>query len=163
MHFQDFCSVRIDDRLALMRENGVYGDNLEIQALSEMFNRTVEIYARDVQPINILQARDANREPPIRLLYVNGNHYDSIVDEARPAVGVGLGMAGYNPQGSVEQAIANRVAEETDRERTEAEMAQMVVDQEMDEAILEQAISESARDAEFVDLVKAICASYPLK
>lgn len=73
---------------------GVHGNHLEIQALSEMYNRPIHIYCYSSEPINIFQATDKSdhlNAPPIRLCYHRGVHYNSLVDPQSATIGVGLG------------------------------------------------------------------------
>jgi len=39
---------------------------------------------------------DASNNPPIRLSYHFGNHYNSVRDPEAPSIGVGLGLPGSN-------------------------------------------------------------------
>ena len=79
-HFGAYC--------ARMRRGGVWGDNLEIQAFSEMYDRSIEIYAYDDKHMKTFpndKDKDkaakstANARPPIRLSYHCNSHYNSIV------------------------------------------------------------------------------------
>ncbi len=47
----------ISDYVARKRFLGVHGNHLEIQALSEMYNRPIHIYCYSAEPINIFQVR----------------------------------------------------------------------------------------------------------
>ncbi|PPD71276.1 hypothetical protein GOBAR_DD31838 [Gossypium barbadense] len=71
----------------------VYGNNVEIQALSEMYNRPIHIYSYSIEPINIFHGSYNSDTPPIRLSYHHGNHYNSLVDPRRLTVGAGLGFS----------------------------------------------------------------------
>ncbi len=52
------------------RGDGVWGDDLEIQALSEIYNQPVEIYAYSADPMRTFHEADPNSPvPPIRLSY----------------------------------------------------------------------------------------------
>lgn len=81
------------------RRDNCYGNHVEIQALSELFNRKIEVYVNRSQPINIFQGGvgldqelDLN-EFPIRLRYHDRlQHYDSLVDPYTATIGVGLGL-----------------------------------------------------------------------
>lgn len=96
---------------------------MEIQALSEMYNRPIHIYSYStgsglfyrnaffflvsnqlqficfltkiihVEPINIFHGSYSTDTPPIRLSYHHGNHYNSLVDPRRLAIGAGLGFS----------------------------------------------------------------------
>ncbi|XP_031259873.1 OVARIAN TUMOR DOMAIN-containing deubiquitinating enzyme 6-like [Pistacia vera] len=71
----------------------VYGNNVEIQALSEMYNRPIHIYSYSTEPINIFHGSYNTDTPPIRLSYHHGNHYNSLVDPRRLTIGAGLGFS----------------------------------------------------------------------
>ena len=76
--------VDFKDYLAQMRTLGTWGDNLEIIALSELYQRPVEVYDQQTTPRNIFSdsVNYASVETPIRITYVHGRtHYDSVVSE----------------------------------------------------------------------------------
>ncbi|DBA01157.1 TPA: hypothetical protein N0F65_002292 [Lagenidium giganteum] len=71
--------------VTVKRRDGVWGDDPEIQAMCELYDRPAEIYAYDpvsgyrkLRTFHEHGARSRNR-PPIRLSYYGGGHYDSIV------------------------------------------------------------------------------------
>lgn len=59
---------QIESYVSRKRMNGVWGDDLEIQALSEIYNRPIEIYAYQVEPMRTFHESDGGEEP-IRLSY----------------------------------------------------------------------------------------------
>ena len=69
--------------LHTMRALRTWGGNLEITALSELYQRRVEIYAQETTPrITFSESVNySNDLPPIRVSFKNGNHYDSVVAE----------------------------------------------------------------------------------
>lgn len=71
---QDFNSY-----IARMRQNRVWADNLEIQALSEMLNAEIQIYHTQSIP-TVIFAENTKPKTIIRLFYNNTVHYDSIVE-----------------------------------------------------------------------------------
>ena len=88
------------------RQDGVYGNNLEIQAMGEIFNRPIEIYSYEPDPntggfqlqtLNIIHQQYETENAPVRLSYHHGNHYNSVVDPNNPTYGVGLGLPGLQP------------------------------------------------------------------
>eukprot|EP00048_Salpingoeca_helianthica_P011758 m.170206 g.170206 ORF g.170206 m.170206 type:complete len:259 (-) comp15274_c0_seq3:379-1155(-) len=81
--------------VARKRRAHEHGNHLEIQAVSEMYSRCIEVYENADGPLNIFQAHCMS-DAPMRLLYRHG-HYDAIVDPARPAFGVGLGFTDLRP------------------------------------------------------------------
>ena len=66
-----------------MRTLRTWGGNLEITALSELYQRPVEVYAQQTTPRTTFSdsVNYDNDLPPIRISFKNGNHYDSIVSE----------------------------------------------------------------------------------
>ena len=66
---------------------------MEIQALSEMYNRPIHIYSYSIEPMNTFHGSYNSDSPPIRLSYHHGNHYNSLVDPCRLTVGAGLGFS----------------------------------------------------------------------
>ena len=54
-----------------------------ITALSELYQRPVEVYAQQTTPRRTFSdsVNYDNDLPPIRVSFKNGNHYDSIVSE----------------------------------------------------------------------------------
>ena len=55
---------------------------------------------RDVsvaEPINIFHGSYETDNPPIRLSYHGGNHYNAVIDPYAATVGVGLGLPGFVP------------------------------------------------------------------
>ena len=79
--------------VADMRKWGRWGDDPEIQAMSELYHRPVEIWAYDPQ-IGARKLRTfheatsaTNPLPPIRLSYYGGSHYDSVCTDVGAEVG----------------------------------------------------------------------------
>jgi hypothetical protein len=62
-----------------MRQDGVWGDNLEIQAISELYECPVEVYYLNNYPVMIYSSKKEDGKP-LRLYYRNLCHYDSIID-----------------------------------------------------------------------------------
>lgn len=77
----------------------MHGNHIEIQAMSEMYNRPVELYCYEMTPINIYNSEQTNNGyQPLRLSYHRYSHYNAILDPYKSSVGVGLGLAGYRPE-----------------------------------------------------------------
>ena len=64
------------------RKIGIWGDNLEIQALSEIYNRPIEIYDKIDKPLKSFCNVGLNKKFPIKISY-HGKHYNSIVPSVR--------------------------------------------------------------------------------
>ena len=60
------------------KQNAIWGDDVEIQALSEIYNRPIEIYAYSDEPMRTFHETDGTDEP-FRLSYHGGQHYNSII------------------------------------------------------------------------------------
>ena len=76
-------AMGFDEYLALMERSGEWGDDPEISAMCELYDRPAEIYgyapnsgARLLRTFH--EARTGSRAP-LRLSYYGGGHYDSIV------------------------------------------------------------------------------------
>lgn len=116
---RDFFSQYItEDFLSYIRRKRIdhsHGNHIEMQALSEMYNRPIEVYQYSIEPINTFISRSHNSDdnPPIRLSYHGNVHYNSIIDPYNPTVGVGLGLAGYKP-GMQDQNNLNKAAQDSE-------------------------------------------------
>ena len=66
-----------------MRVSGTWGDNVEMISMSELYRRTVEVYAGQTTPRRTFMesVNYDNQLPPIRLAFKNGNHSNSIAAE----------------------------------------------------------------------------------
>eukprot|EP00347_Sterkiella_histriomuscorum_P002114 403369422 len=64
------------------RQDAVWGDDIELQAISEIYNRPIEIYAYRAEPMRTFH-EDEHRgrgTKPIRLSYHGNKHYNSITE-----------------------------------------------------------------------------------
>ena len=62
------------------RKNGVWADNLEIQALSEIYKRPIEIYIDVGKPISSFSNNKLGiKRFPIKISYHGNKHYNSMV------------------------------------------------------------------------------------
>ena len=92
-HFSQFVAEIFTAYSKRKRRDKVYGNNLEIQAMSEIYNRPIHIYSYSTEPINIFHGSYGTDSPPIRFSYHRGNHYNSLVDPHRLTIGAGLGFS----------------------------------------------------------------------
>lgn len=76
--FQDYISEDIDDYIEMKRKDGEWGDDVEIQALSEIYSRPIEIFVFDDVPIRTFHEDNASEIEPLRLNYIGACHYNSI-------------------------------------------------------------------------------------
>lgn len=109
------------------RQEYVHGNHIEMQAMSEMYNRSIQLYCYStgmyfcvtgflllflllsnyfffLEPINIFHTMVESDNEPIRLSYQRNSHYNSIVDPFKATIGVGLGLPSYNP-GAADRAL----------------------------------------------------------
>lgn len=134
----------------------VYGDQemhkavrklcMDYMALSEMFNRPIEVYHYSSEPINIFHGGQQTDNEPIRLSYHRNVHYNSIVDPYKATVGVGLGLPSFKP-GLADKSLvkeALRASEELQLEQAMLEDKLRATDWEAtSEALEEQVARES--------------------
>ena len=79
-YFQAFVSEEnFGEYVQRKRQEGVWGDDVELQAISEIYNRPIEIYAYAAEPMRTFHEQKEALLLPIRLSYFGQNHYDSIV------------------------------------------------------------------------------------
>ncbi|THG03435.1 hypothetical protein TEA_013953 [Camellia sinensis var. sinensis] len=92
-HFSQFITEGFMSYCKRKRRDKVYGNNVEIQALAEMYNRPIHIYSYSTEPINTFHGSYNTDTPPIRLSRHYGNHYNSLFDPRRLTIGAGLGFS----------------------------------------------------------------------
>ncbi|KAG5884936.1 hypothetical protein JTB14_032809 [Gonioctena quinquepunctata] len=94
-YFEPYVTEDFEKYVARKRTWHVHGNHLEIQAMSELYNRTIEVYCYQIEPINIFNGSRIAAYEPIRLSYHRMCHYNSISNPNNPSVGVGLGLPNY--------------------------------------------------------------------
>ncbi len=116
-HFSQFVvDEPFQEYILRKRQDGVHGNNPEIQAISELYNRPVEVFVpqNGASPINIFQSEYKTGDAPIRLSYHDGNHYNAVVDPLLPTAGLGLGLPGLEP-GLADKLQMQRAVDESDQ------------------------------------------------
>lgn len=81
-YFAGWIADDYDAYIANLRKDGTWGDDPELQALSEVYDRPVEIWVADAKAgARVLKTMHGVRtgRTPMRLSYYGGGHYDSIV------------------------------------------------------------------------------------
>jgi len=147
-YFSHYMTERVSDYVERKRFLGVHGNHLEIQALSEMYNRPIHIYCYSAEPINIFQGnvKSEHINVPIRLCYHRAVHYNSLVDPNKPTIGVGLGLPNYSP-GSADRNLVGQAMKQSENDAVEKTMLEdkiRATDWEAtNEAIEEQVARES--------------------
>lgn len=92
--FIDGGEKEFDDYIRRMKKNGIWGDDVELKALSEIYKRNIHIFIDSYKPTVIIQNKrnkiKENEEKnnlynkniinaPIRLFFFCGEHYNSVV------------------------------------------------------------------------------------
>lgn len=116
-HFSQFVvDEPFQEYIMRKRQDGVHGNNPEIQAISELYNRPVEVFVPEngASPINIFQSEYKTGDAPIRLSYHDGNHYNAVVDPLLPTAGLGLGLPGLEP-GLADKLQMQKAVDESDK------------------------------------------------
>jgi OTU domain-containing protein 5 len=133
------------------RRDGVHGNNPEIQACSELFNRPIEVYCPEngAAPLNIFHAEYKTDDAPIRLSYHDGNHYNAVVDPLVPTAGLGLGLPGLQP-GLADKLQVAKAVKESDAVADQMALERALKESQDDE--LQRAIKESSLSVEHVSL-----------
>jgi OTU domain-containing protein 5 len=95
-YFQNYLTSgeNILDYINRKRHPRSLGNHLEIQAMSELYNRPFEVYEYSIAPVKCLsRAQNVNRIP-IRISYHRKCHFNSLYDpNASPKLGLGLGLS----------------------------------------------------------------------
>ena len=69
-----------DEYITNKRQNGIWGDDLEIEALSEIYELPIEIYAYDNKPMRTFHETSNNNTTtiPLRISYHGRSHFNSV-------------------------------------------------------------------------------------
>ncbi|KAK3012711.1 hypothetical protein RJ639_009693 [Escallonia herrerae] len=150
-HFSQFITEGFVSYCKRKRRDKVYGNNVEIQALSEMYNRPIHIYSYSTEPINIFQGSYNTETPPIRLSYHHGNHYNSLVDPRRLTIGAGLGFSSLRGTNIDKDKVKAAIKAQQDQQIDNALLAEgrFYSDLELTEKEIERMVMEASR-AEYI-------------
>ena len=86
--FEPYIYIDFDTYIKEKRKDKVWGDDVELEALSELYNRPIEIYDGSSIPRKTFHENNYSQyctknincgNNPIRLSYHKGNHYNSLV------------------------------------------------------------------------------------
>ncbi|XP_046868135.1 uncharacterized protein LOC111519749 isoform X2 [Drosophila willistoni] len=78
--FQHFITENFYEYVERKRAAGTHGNHVEIQAIHEIYNRTIEIYSYSATPMYVWKAEEPRPDvPPVRLSYECNCHYNAIV------------------------------------------------------------------------------------
>ncbi|XP_019413582.1 PREDICTED: OTU domain-containing protein 5 isoform X1 [Lupinus angustifolius] len=123
-HFSQFITEGFTSYCKRKRRDKVYGNNVEIQAMCEMYNRPIHIYFYTTEPINIFQGSYNTDTPPIRLSYHHGNHYNSLVDPRRTTIGAGLGFSSLRGTNVDKDQVKDAIKSQQDQQINNALLAE---------------------------------------
>ncbi|KAL3695624.1 hypothetical protein R1sor_009700 [Riccia sorocarpa] len=146
-HFSQFVTESFTAYCKRKRRDKVYGNNLEIQAMAEMYNRPIHIYSYSMEPINIFHGSYETDLPPIRLSYHRGNHYNSLIDPSRPAIGAGLGFGSLRGSNVDREQVKAALKAQQDQQ---IDKALLCSDLELTEQEIQRMVMEASR-AEFYE------------
>mmetsp|Transcript_9808 Transcript_9808/g.32824 ORF Transcript_9808/g.32824 Transcript_9808/m.32824 type:complete len:190 (+) Transcript_9808:687-1256(+) len=146
-HFSQFVTQDFDEYVRRKRNDKEFGNNLEMQALSEIYNRPIEVYRGSAVPMKIFHEGYGSGSAPLRLSYHRGNHYNSVIDPKEHTVGVGLGLPGYETRNPVNERIEEEFEKFALRE-SEAD--------EMEAALLESTLRASRETWEDAEIQKQL-------
>ncbi|KAI3461274.1 hypothetical protein Pfo_017937 [Paulownia fortunei] len=146
-HFSQFITEGFTSYCKRKRRDKVYGNNMEIQALSEMYNRPIHIYSYSSEPINIFHGSYNTDTPPIRLSYHHGNHYNSLVDPRRLTIGAGLGFSSLQGANIDKDQVKAAIKAQQDQQIDNALLAEgrFYSDLELTEKEIEHMVMEASR------------------
>ncbi|BAF14666.1 OVARIAN TUMOR DOMAIN-containing deubiquitinating enzyme 6 [Oryza sativa Japonica Group] len=147
-HFSQFMTEGFTSYCRRKRRDKVYGNNMEIQAFAEMYNRPIHIYSYSTEPINIFQGSYNTDVPPIRLSYHHGNHYNSVVDPRGLTVGAGLGFSSLRGTNNVDRdQVKAAIKAQQDQQIENALLAEgrLYSDLELTEKEIERMVMEASR------------------
>ncbi|XP_015158687.1 uncharacterized protein [Solanum tuberosum] len=150
-HFSQFIIEGFTSYCKRKRRDKVYGNNVEIQALSEMYNRPIHIYSYSTEPINTFHGSYNTDSPPVRLSFHHGNHYNSLVDPRRLTVGAGLGFSSLQGRNVDKDQVKAAIKAQQDQQIDNALLAEgrFYSDLELTEKEIERMVVEASR-AEYV-------------
>ncbi|KAA3458622.1 OTU domain-containing protein 5-like isoform X1 [Gossypium australe] len=143
-HFSQFITEGFTSYCKRKRREKVYGNNVEIQALSEMYNRPIHIYSYSIESINIFHGSYNTDTPPIRLSYHHGNHYNSLVDPRRLTIGAGLGFSCLQGTNVDKDQVKAAIKAQQDQQALLAE-GRFYSDLELTEKEIERMVMEASR------------------
>ena len=84
-YYQSFITEPFADYIVRMSQDGTWADHCEIQALSEIYDRPIQIFAYSLQPLKTFNVRSRDKAP-IKLSYHCQSHYNCIIgaDSSQP-------------------------------------------------------------------------------
>jgi len=92
-----------------MRKSGAWGDHLEIQAMSEIYERPIFVYAYSTTPLRTYRDDQADRIP-IRLSYHFSSHYNSVVIDGLTEAAFTTALPGVLEEEALNRVVTARLA-----------------------------------------------------
>lgn len=181
-YFQPFVEGTAEDfqtYIELKRRDGTWGDDIEIQAMCELYNRPAQVFAYD-PVLGAKQLRTFHESvghvkdmTPMRLSFYGGGHYDSIVGpgyhqgllkvlgqvetqqlQRRTEIGRQIGLSDERSSGEEEDDVLVASRRHYDRLENDIEQAlkASLAQAQVDESsMLESAVKESADEKHSTD------------
>ena len=69
--YKDYIPINFDSYVEFKRKSGAWGDDIEIQAISELYKRPVRIYAYSAEPLRRFSDNERAEVEPIQISYHN--------------------------------------------------------------------------------------------
>lgn len=129
------------------RADNCHGNHIEMQALSELYNRPIEVYqCTSLDPINTFHSSYQTDNEPIRLSYHRSVHYNSVVDPYKATIGVGLGLPGLQPGLADRNLVTDavRMSEDCHIEQTMLEDKMRETDWEVTQETIEEQVARES-------------------
>ncbi|KAM3131699.1 hypothetical protein pb186bvf_016230 [Paramecium bursaria] len=84
-YFQDYIiNGDVEQYVEYKLKDGVWGDNIELQAFRELYDIPIEIYVCSKEPLKTGLENNPHNKEPIRLSYHGSAHYNSIKFKDKP-------------------------------------------------------------------------------
>lgn len=100
--------------------------------------------------MNIFHQEYKTSDPPIRVSYHDGNHYNAVIDPLVPTAGLGLGLPGLKP-GLADQLQVTKAKQESDQLADQMELERILQESKADfkdsqDDQLQRVLKESSMD-----------------
>ncbi|CAH0382719.1 unnamed protein product [Bemisia tabaci] len=142
-YYSQYLTENFTNYINRKRLDYTHGNHIELQAISELYNRKIEVYSYSHEPVHTFHTRaEANLES-IRLSYQRGNHYNSLMDPRKPPISA---LPTFTPP-----IISNRNLVSVENQTTDSQLEQAMLEDKIlatdweatNEAIEEQVAKDS--------------------
>lgn len=110
--FKDFIDGDFDEYVEEKKHLGEWGDDVEIEALSEIYFRPIEIYSGTTEPLKCFHEKKIKGKEPIRISYHGSKHYNSVIPTNEESYEKYIKNIIDTEPGIYEDNIINRVKKE---------------------------------------------------